>query len=398
MAQRQGDLNKQIAELQSALEAAQTPQEQEEIRRQLKRLRDEEEQILRDADELRNRMQQPANQQRMADAQRQLDQTRSNVRRASEALAAGQASQAAAAGSRAEKQLSDLREQFRKQAAGRFQDEMREMRDESKQMLDREQELGRQMTELDKPPEPTLRPQSGREQLGEKFGEQRERLDKLVDEMRKTVEEAETTEPLLSKQLYDTIRQTHQERAGEALDVTRQLLERGFAAEAAKAEEAARAGVAKLHEGIERAAQSVLGDENEALRRARDAVDELAQALDQEIDRGQRERKGQRQSRQREEGSERRQREEGSRAAGTRKRAAGSRRRGQREEGRGQGSGKKDEGSGKKEAGSGKKAKGRGERRKGQPAGKGVRAKAIRTDAAVSTICSTVWAASPPGR
>jgi hypothetical protein len=40
-----------------------------------------------------------------------------------------------------------------------------------------------------------------------------------------------------------------------------------------------------LHEGIERAAQSVLGDENEALRRARDAVDQLAQALDEEIDR-----------------------------------------------------------------------------------------------------------------
>jgi hypothetical protein len=271
--------------LQSALEAAQTPQEQEEIRRQLKRLRDEEEQILRDADELRNRMQQPANQQRMAEAQKQLDQTRSNVRRASEALAAGQASQAAAAGSRAEKQLSDLREQFRKQAAGRFQDEMREMREESKELLEREQELGRQMAEREKPQELSLRPQSSRELLSEKFGEQRQRLDKLVDEMRKTVEEAESTEPLLSKQLYDTIRQTHQERTGEALDVTRQLLERGFVDEANKAEESARAGVARLHEGIERAAQSVLGDENEALRRARDAVDRLAQALDDEIDR-----------------------------------------------------------------------------------------------------------------
>ena len=124
---------------------------------------------------------------------------------------------------------------------------------------------------------PAAAAKSSRELLSEKFSEQRQRHDKLVDELPKTVEEAETTEPLLAKQLYDTIRQTSQGRTGEAMDVTRQLLERGFVDEAAKAEESACAGVSRLHEGIERAAQGVLGDENEALRRWRDAVDQLAQ-------------------------------------------------------------------------------------------------------------------------
>ena len=56
LAQRQSDLNERLKELQSALEAAKTQQAREEIERQLKRLRDQQQQILRDTDELRERM------------------------------------------------------------------------------------------------------------------------------------------------------------------------------------------------------------------------------------------------------------------------------------------------------------------------------------------------------
>ena len=111
-----------------------------------------------------------------------------------------------------------------------------------------------------------------------------EDLQKLVNEMRETVEEAETSEPLLSKQLYDTIRQTHQQRPDEALDMTGQLLERGFLEESKQAEQKAQAGISRLKEGVEGAAESVLGDETEAIRRGRDQVDELAKAIDQELE------------------------------------------------------------------------------------------------------------------
>ena len=50
LAQRQSDLNDRLKEVQSALEAAKDPQARAELERQLKRLRDQEQQILRDTD------------------------------------------------------------------------------------------------------------------------------------------------------------------------------------------------------------------------------------------------------------------------------------------------------------------------------------------------------------
>ena len=89
--------------------------------------------------------------------------------------------------------------------------------------------------------------------------------------MRKTVEESEQAEPLLSKQLYDTIRDAHQDQTAQAMDAGGQLLEKGFVEEARKAEAEAGKGVSKLRQGVEKAADSVLGDETEALRRPRRA-------------------------------------------------------------------------------------------------------------------------------
>ncbi len=213
----------------------------------------------------------------------QLDQTRSHVRQASEALQAGQTQQAAAAGARAEQQLEKLRDQFRKQAAGRFNDEMREMREDARRLEKNEQQLEEQLAGLDQPKTKSLRESSGREQVREGLEQQSTQLNELMDQMRKTVEEAESTEPLLSKQLYETIRQAHQQRPGEALDTTRQLLERGFIKESRQFEAQAKAGIGRIKQGIERAAESVLGDESEAIRRAQEEVNRLASAIDEEI-------------------------------------------------------------------------------------------------------------------
>ena len=58
LARRQQDLNDRLRDLQTALQEARTDQEREEIQRQLKRLRDEERQMLSDVDELRQRLEQ----------------------------------------------------------------------------------------------------------------------------------------------------------------------------------------------------------------------------------------------------------------------------------------------------------------------------------------------------
>src|SRR5262249_8594917 len=136
--QRQTDLNERLKELQSALEAARDQKTREEIERQLKRLRDQQEQVLRDADEVRERMENDENRERMADARQQMEQGREHVRQASEALQQGQLSQAITEGARAGQQLNNLREDLRKSAGNRFSEALTEMRDQARQ-LDKDQ-------------------------------------------------------------------------------------------------------------------------------------------------------------------------------------------------------------------------------------------------------------------
>ena len=56
------------------------------MQRELKRLRDQQQEILRDTDELISRMDRASNQQQAQDAREQLEESRSHVQQASEAL------------------------------------------------------------------------------------------------------------------------------------------------------------------------------------------------------------------------------------------------------------------------------------------------------------------------
>ncbi|HAP06532.1 MAG TPA: hypothetical protein DCR20_01800, partial [Planctomycetaceae bacterium] len=71
LAQRQQMVNERLKQLESELRTAQTDAEREEIERELKRLRDEQREMLRDADELAERMQQSAESQQPQQQQMQ---------------------------------------------------------------------------------------------------------------------------------------------------------------------------------------------------------------------------------------------------------------------------------------------------------------------------------------
>ncbi|WP_425613907.1 DUF4175 family protein [Anatilimnocola sp. NA78] len=289
LAQRQHDLNDRLKELQSALEEAQTPAEKEEIRRQLQRLQDEERQILQDTDELQARLDQPENQERMAEQQQQLDETRDQVRRASEALQQEKVGQAAAAGTRAEQQFEEMREEFRRRAADRFSEEVQQLRQSARELEQKEQEVAEQLketTEVKKPKKPSLQEQeSSREPLAQELAEQRKRLSSLQDQMRETIERAEATEPILSERLYETARNLRDQKIEQALQATERSVRQGLNQDAQKQEAVAGEGLRQLREGIERAAEGVLGDETEALRRAREELQQLSRELNQELQR-----------------------------------------------------------------------------------------------------------------
>src|ERR1700730_11619003 len=90
------------------------------------------------------------------------------------------------------------------------------------------------------------------------------------------------TSPRLSKQLYDTLRQTDQDSLNKSLDASSQLVRRGFVPQAGQFEQLAHQNIDELKRNVERAAESVLGDGTEALRVAKRELEDLSKQLSQE--------------------------------------------------------------------------------------------------------------------
>jgi hypothetical protein len=284
LARRQDDLNDRVKELQSALQEAESEAEREGIRRQLQRLQEEQEEILRDLDELQDRMSQPENMERMSDEQQQLEEARENVRQSSEALQEGQVSHAITSGTRAQREFEELRDEFRRRSADRFEEQMREMRQQAQELDESEQRLAEEIGQMVDPSaeEKSLRNPDGPAELEDQFRQQQQDLESLLERMRDTVHEAEESEPLLAEELYDSARRAMQQNLDRALDATARSIARGFPKDAQQQEEIARQGIQELREGVENAAEHVLGDETDSLRRARAELDQLTSELEQE--------------------------------------------------------------------------------------------------------------------
>lgn len=285
LSRRQRDLNERLKELQSALQEARSDQEREQIRKQLERLRDQEQEVLRDTDELASRMERPDNQQQMEDARQQLDQTRDQVLRASEALSQGETSRAVSAGTRAERQFEELKDEFRKRTSERFDNEMREIRTAAQQLDENQQDIADRLESLasDTAESKSLRDSGQRKQIQDDLEKQEERLEELTGQMREVVLEAEQTEPRLADQLYDTMRTAEQQHLDQTLQSARRSLEQGFMDDSRSQERTARRAMGELREGVERAARTVLGDEAEVYRQAHDQLSELERQLNEEI-------------------------------------------------------------------------------------------------------------------
>jgi len=284
LAQRQQDINERLKELQNSLQAAKTEEQKEEIERQLKRLREEEQQMLTDLDELKQKMEQSPQQSQLAEERRQVEQTRSEAQQAAQAMEQKEASQALASGTRAQRQLQQMRDDFRKKTSSQFNDEMRQMRNDARELADSQQAISEKLAaEPEKNRQRTLDGSGEREKLAEKLAEQRQKLEGLTDNMKRVSEQAEAAEPLLARELYDTLRKSSQTDTSKTLEMTKMLAERGSNEQARKFEEKARKEIEDLKTGVERAAESVLGDEAEALRLARAELDTLTRELNREL-------------------------------------------------------------------------------------------------------------------
>ena len=282
LARRQNDMSNKLKEAQAALREAQTEQQRQEIQRQLKRLREEQLDALRDVDELAQRMDNPENRQRMADSREQLDQSRSRIRQSAEELEQGMVSRAVTSTTRAQRQLEQMRDEFRQRTSGEFTEQMRNMREQARQLDRRQNEISDQIKQQIDSDRKSLTDSGRNRELADQMNQQKENAENLLEQMKDVSQQAETSEPLLSRKLYDTLRQTSSENLNRTLEVTSEMLRRNFLPQAQEMEQRAGKGIEELRKGVEDAAESVLGNEAESLRLAKEQLDELIRQVDEE--------------------------------------------------------------------------------------------------------------------
>jgi hypothetical protein len=315
LAQRQQDLNQQLQELELALQEARTPEQREELLRRLKRLQEAQRQMLADVDELQQRMEQPELRSQTANARQQLDQARSQLQRAADAIQRESVSEAVASGTRASRQIEQLRDELRQQSSSQFADDMRHMRDEAQQLVERQQTLAQDLEALTQSTRPSLSTTPQREALAQRMAEQTAHFTELLEQLRQVSEQSELSEPRLSRQLHETFRDIRQadtanpqqliqnllqqgaltrpvldllrspdpHQLAQSLQLSEQFLRDGHLTAAQQLEPMVRANLEQLRGEIDRAAQSILGDETQALRLARAELDELLGDLEGEI-------------------------------------------------------------------------------------------------------------------
>ncbi len=283
LARRQNDLNEQLRELQSALEKAETEEEKKELADRLKRLQEEQEKVLRDAEELQQRMENPDNQQRMSEEARQLQQAREDIQQANESLEQSDVPNANAEGTRAQRQLRDLRDEFQNRASGQFDDRIQELRNEVRDIDSVQEEISKQLNDdRNNESQRSLSEDTSRDELPQRMKQQGQRVRNLQRDMQELVVESEEIEPIMADRLYDSWRQSQQSPPADALDWSSQSLQRGLVDEARELNDDAVEGIQQLREGVDQAAEAVLGEEAEALRRANAELQRLSSELETE--------------------------------------------------------------------------------------------------------------------
>lgn len=288
LARRQEALAEKMKELQNQIAKAKTEAEKEELDNQLKRLQAEQENLLRDLDDLKDRMEQPDNAANMAEAKEQLDQTREKVVETAEQLKEEKLAEAANSATRAQRELEKMQEDFRQKTSKKFADEMKQMRQQAREAAERQKQISESL-ENQKTPGATDAGDNAKElsqmlsnaEISRKIADQQEQLEKLLNSMREVSEQAEASEPLLHRNLYYAVRKAQTTGLEENLKETHDQLRYGTRADAKDAERKVAQSVEDLQKGVEKAAESVLGSESEALRVAKNELDKLIKEAQQ---------------------------------------------------------------------------------------------------------------------
>jgi hypothetical protein len=207
----------------------------------------------------------------------------------------GQVSSAQNSATRAQRELEEMRDDFQRSTSSQFESEVRDLREQARDLDQTQQAISEQIREQVEPRQArrSLTESNTVVSLSEQLTEQQDKARELVNDMKDVTDASEASEPLLSRKLYETLRRTGTDNLDQALDVAEQLVRRNFLTEAERIEQRAAEGIRTLREGVEDAAQSVLGDPTDALQQAQAQLDTLIEQIEQEVTQAQSSQAGQ---------------------------------------------------------------------------------------------------------
>jgi hypothetical protein len=272
LARRQEEVIERMRELESRVRDSVDEKEREAAKRELKKLSDEQKALAR---ELENTQQKAAEKnESLARQSEELDAAREAAQRAASAMEKGALDEARASAARSSEKLRAGGEALRQQLSGRTREAARDLQQRAQELVEQEQSIAEALE--------TQRKGGSRLSQGglpKELESQRKRLKTLQQEIQRAAEATEVSEPLFSKALQDLHRSSVQNETELKLKVVEEALAARRQDVAQRAEKSAGKDVQELAQSVENAAEEVLGDDAQALRQARAAVDKIAREL-----------------------------------------------------------------------------------------------------------------------
>lgn len=280
LARRQEALAEKMKALKNQLAKAKTPEERSELDNQLKHLQDEQEQLLRDLDDLKERMEKPENVAGMSEAKEQLEKTREKVLDTAEKLKQQKLADASNSATRAQRDLEKMQEDFKQKTAKRFSEEMKQLRAQAREAAERQKQIDENLEKQKTPPagndtSAALQKALEGTDLAQQFQEQSAQVKELMEQMRRISEQAEGNNPLLHRMLYEAVRQAQTGGLEQNLQKASEQSRAGLTSDVQDTAHKASAAVDDLKKSVDKAAESVLGSEKEALQMAKAELDKL---------------------------------------------------------------------------------------------------------------------------
>jgi len=308
LARRQQDLNEQVRELDLALQAAKDQEAKKELQERLDRLREEQQELVQDADELIERMNESETRNALEESRQAIESARQQMQESQQQLRDSAPSAALNSGTRAHQNVEETREKLREQSSEALQRDVESLVKQAEKLAQKQSQLERKLAEQSgipaegtsdkeqspnrniEPRESLLRSDSElnqepstQQQTLEAWKDQKQDYVELLEQIKETVQRAEGSEALLAEQLYETYREANQQPTQQRLERIPMMIERGMDQPAVEESKEVSKDLQGLKDKIQRSSQSVLGSEEESLKRALQELEQANRAIEQEF-------------------------------------------------------------------------------------------------------------------